>query len=204
MGQADHERRGERSMADESAEARGAAPPRVLVAGLGYRNLRDFSVGPRSVELLSALEWPDRVDVDDLSFNPIAVVHRFRDMAEPYGRLVLVASARRGGRPPGMVSVYRWDGALPDPEHVQARVAEAVTGVIDLDNLLVVLGQFEALPGEVVVIEVEPGVEDWGEKMTPPVQAGIEEAVRVARRTALADSLVRLPTSPLGGVTVSN
>lgn len=178
----------------------GAATPRVLVAGVGYRNLRDFSVGPRSVERLADLEWPDRVDVDDLSFNPIAVVHRFRDMEAPYDRLVLVASARRGGRAPGTVSMYRWDGRLPDPEHVQARVAEAVTGVIDLDNLLVILGQFEAAPNQVVVIEVEPAVEEWGEELTAPVQAGAEEAVRLARRTALADDLSSVPRAALGGL----
>lgn len=172
----------------------------MLIAGVGYRNLRDFSVGPHSVDRLAVQEWPAHVEVEDLSYNPISVVHRMRDQPEPYARLVAVASMRRGGRPPGSVAVYRWNGRLPDPEHVQARVAEAVTGVIDLDNLLVVLAQFEALPSEVVVVEVEPEVEDWGDELTEPVERALDEVLRVARRMALAERLDGLPMAALGGI----
>ena len=50
-------------------------------------------------------------------------------------------------------------------------MAEAVTGVISLDNLLIVAGFFDALPADVVVIEVEPEDEGWGEGFSPAVQA---------------------------------
>lgn len=171
---------------------------RVLVAGVGYRNLRDFSVGPRAADRLAELDWPADVDVDDLSYNPVAVVHRMAELEHPYRRLILVAAKRRGRRP-GSVTTYRWDGRLPAADNVQSRVAEAVTGVIDLDNLLVVLAQFEALPEEVIVVEVEPAVEEWGEGFSREVESGFDDAVEAVRSMALDDETRGVPTMSLGG-----
>src|SRR5262245_13371166 len=105
---------------------------RTLIAGVGYSNLSDLSVGPIVAEHLRREPWPDWVEVDDLSYGPVAVVHRFAEASPPFGRLVLVGAADRMAEP-ARVKCYRWEGILPHAEEVQARVAEAVTGVIDLD-----------------------------------------------------------------------
>ncbi len=147
---------------------------RVLVGGVGYRNLRDESLGPHVTDLLAG-RARDGVEVEDLSYGPIQLSHNLQDRT-PYDRLVLVSAVRRG-RVPGTIESYRWDGALPPPEQVQERVAEAVTGVISLDNLLIVCGALRALPGDVRVVEVEPSEEGWGEGFSAQVASRIPEVV---------------------------
>lgn len=161
----------------------GAEPVRVLIGGVGYRNLRDHSVGPIMADRLAALPWPPGVEVDDLSFGPIALVHRLQEAA-PYDRMVLVSSVERG-RTPGEAYCYAWSGALPPADEIQARVAEAVTGVISLDNLLIVCGYFGVLPDDVVLVEVEPVVEDWGPDLTPRVAASLDRVEALVREAAL-------------------
>jgi len=139
---------------------------RVLVGGVGYRFLRDESAGPWATEELAA-KAGDGIEVEDLSYHPVGFVHNLQER-EPYDRLVLVGAVRRG-RPPGTIEVYRWDGAIPDRDGVQQRVAEAVTGVISLDNLLIVTEALGAMPSDVRVVEIEPGPEGWGEGFSPAV-----------------------------------
>src|SRR5262245_57895386 len=157
---------------------------RTLIAGVGYSNLSDLSAGPLVAARLRRERWPAHVEVDDLSYGPIAVVHRFAEASPPFRRLVLVGAADRGGKA-ATVRCYRWEGVLPPPEEVQARVAEAVTGVIDLDNLLVVAQQFAALPEEVFVVEVQPVVTDFGLEPGPEVAALLPDVCCLARRVAL-------------------
>jgi hydrogenase maturation protease len=156
----------------------------VMVAGVGYTNLRDLSVGPVLVARLRELDWPDGVDVDDLSFGPIAVVLQMRDRPGHYQRMVLVSSVERGRVPGGPYS-YRWTGELPDPEEIQARVGEAVTGVISVDNLLIVAGHFGALPRDVIVVEVEPEDTGWGPGFTPAIEHILDATIDTVRRVAI-------------------
>jgi hydrogenase maturation protease len=145
---------------------------RVLVGGVGYRNLRDGSVGPYFADRLAA-SAADGIEVEDLSYHPVGLSQNLQERPR-YDRLVLVAGVRRG-RPPGTVEAYRWDGALPPPDEIQGRVAEAVTGVISLDNLLVVCGALGGLPEDVRVVEVEPADDGWGEGFSPEVEARLPD-----------------------------
>ncbi len=158
----------------------------VMIAGVGYTNLRDLSVGPVLVPRLREMEWPSDVDVDDWSFGPIAVVQRLEDRPGHYDRIVLVSAVGRG-REPGGVYCYRWRGDLPDAAQIQERVAEAVTGIISLDNLLIVAEHFGALPEDVVVVEVEPEDTDWGPGFSPRVEGSLEKVVDAVRRLAAGD-----------------
>jgi hydrogenase maturation protease len=158
---------------------------RTLIAGVGYSNLSDLSVGPVVAAQLRQGEWPTHVEVDDLSYGPVAVVHRLAEAVPPYTRLVLVGAVERG-RAGAEMRCYRWDGVLPGAEEIQARVAEAVTGVIDLHNLLVVTGHFGALPAEVFVVEVQPVATEFGMEPSPAVAAVLPEVRRLARAAALA------------------
>jgi len=175
---------------------------RVIVAGIGYRNLRDHSVGVAVADRLLERAWAGDVMVEDLSYNPIAVVQRLED--EPpdrrFVRAVVVAAVERGNRPPGTVTAYRWDGVLPDDEEVQRAVTEAVTGVIALDNTLVVTRHFGGLPDDVVVIEVEPGVQEFGDDFSEPVARVIDQVCELAATMATdASAVARLPSAGLGG-----
>ena len=176
---------------------------RVLVGGVGYRNLRDHSVGVAVADRLATRTWPDGVAVEDLSYNPIALVQRLEDepLDRRFERMVVVAGVSRPGRAPGTIEAYRWDGVLPSPEAVQAAVAEAVTGVISVDNTLVVTRQFGSLPPEAIVVEVEPASdEEFGEELSPTVGRLFDSLCeRVTALVLAQDASDRLPATPLGG-----
>ncbi|HLX55662.1 MAG TPA: hypothetical protein VKR83_01415 [Ktedonobacteraceae bacterium] len=168
---------------------------RVFIGAVGYSYLRDLSVGLAILKELQQLEWPAGVEIDDVGpGGPIAAVHRFRDVPL-YDRVILVGAVGRS-RQPGQVYCYRWDGRLPDHEEIQGRVGEGVTGVISLDNLLIVGGYFAIWPLDVVVVEVEPRDEDWGADFSEPVQAAIATAVQAVQLATVAP-LDGLSTSPL-------
>jgi hydrogenase maturation protease len=172
-----------------------AEPPAVLIAGLGYLFQRDHSVGPAVVTALREQAWPPGVEVEDLSFGPIAVVQRFQDRPDHFGRVVLISAVARG-RAPGGIYCYCWDGRLPSPEEIQSRVGEALMGVIDLDNLLIVGGQFRIWPPEVLVVEVEPCDVEWGADFSPAVRAALQPLLAMIRALALGE-IAGLGTSPL-------
>lgn len=155
-----------RQASSEAMRARGGK--RTLIAGVGYRNLRDLSAGNAIVDALVALEWPLEVEIEDLSYGPMDAIFRLREAS--FDRLIVVGAMARPGRIPGESYRRRWRYEPEPPEMVQARVAEAVTGVISLDNLLVICAHFEALPPEVTVIEIEPEDDDWGDGFSPRVE----------------------------------
>lgn len=146
----------------------GMSTTRTLIAGVGYRNLRDLSAGNAVVDALEALDWPPGVEIEDLSYGPMDAIFRLREAH--FDRLIVVGAAARAGRIPGASYRRRWQYEPEPPEVVQARVAEAVTGVISLDNLLVICAYFEALPDDVTVIEIEPEDDGWGEGFSPRVE----------------------------------
>ncbi len=150
---------------------------RVLVGGVGYRFLRDGAVGLHVTDQLGAAA-ANGVEFEDLGYHPVGFTQNLQDRPA-YDRVVLVGAIARG-REPGTVTAYRWDHALPSTKEIQERVSEAVTGVISLDNLLIVTEAFGAFPRDVRVVEVEPADEGWGEGFSPAIEAKlgeIEEAV---------------------------
>ncbi len=145
---------------------------RVLVGGVGYRYLRDGAVGPYMADRLAA-GATNGVEVEDLGYHPVGFTQNLQDRPA-YDRIVLVGAIARG-REPGTVTAYRWDRVLPSPKEIQERVTEAVTGVISLDNLLIVTEAFGAFPEDVRVVEIEPADEGWGDGFSPEIEAKLEE-----------------------------
>ncbi len=150
---------------------------RVLVAGVGYSNLRDLSVGPALVERLRQRPWPASVEVEDLSYGAIHVLHWLQEGQRLDALILLGATAR--GREPGSTHRYPWVAPAVTADQIQERVAEAVTGVISLDGLLVVLGYFGALPPRVTIIEVEPRDDDWGPDFSDVVDRALDDVERL-------------------------
>lgn len=180
-------------------DATGIAQPggAVLVAGVGYFNQRDLSLGPYVVPRLAAETWPDGVLVEDLSYGPVAVVHRLNEADPPFGRLIAVGAVDRGRSEPSPTA-YRWDRVLPPPDEIQERIGQALSGVVDLTNLLVVCEQFGALPAEVLVIEAQPVDTHYGLEPGDAMRSVVDEVCALARRLALAPSeeLADLPVGP--------
>jgi Ni,Fe-hydrogenase maturation factor len=138
---------------------------------------------------LAARSWPPEVSIEDISYNPIAVVQRLQDEPEErrFDVAIVAGALQRQGRNRGTLSVYRWDNQLPGQAEIQDAVAEAVTGIISLDNTLVVARHFGALPDTVVVIEIEPDAHEFGDDLTPAVAGALAEA------ESLVASLAREP-----------
>jgi hydrogenase maturation protease len=151
----------------------------VLVGGVGYTCLRDLSIGPLLVERLAARSWPEGVVVEDLSYGPIDVLFRLQG-SPPFDAAIFVTAVGRG-RAPGTLDRQPWRRPEETPDELQARIAEAVTGVVSLDNLLVILAHFGALPPRVTVLEVEPATDGWGTALSEAGMAALERAEAVVR-----------------------
>ena len=111
--------------------------------------------------------------MEDLSYGPVALSMNLKERPD-YDRLVVFGAVERG-RAPGTVEGYRWRGELPATDLIQERVSEAVTGVISLENLLVVCGALGGLPDDVRVIEIEPEDLGWGEGFSQTVSDKLPE-----------------------------
>jgi Ni,Fe-hydrogenase maturation factor len=176
---------------------------RTVIGGVGYRNLRDHSLGIMLSDELEAEARPPDLLVEDLCYGPVAVGQWLLDEARaaPIARAVFVtAVAREDGRPPGTICAYRWDRALPPDEEIQRAVVDAVTGVIRLDNTLIVTEWMKALPAETLVVEVEPLEHAFGDALSPAVAAAYPKVRDLVMRLALDEVLGRrLPAAPLGG-----
>ena len=155
----------------------GVATRRVLVAGVGYRNLRDLSLGPLAIERFGRSS--EAVDVEDLSYGPIDVLFMLQ-ARQPYAAAVFVTAVHRG-RAPGTVTRSRWAPSDIAPAALQERVAEAVTGVISLDNLLHICAHFGALPADVTLLEIEPLDDTWGEELSLEGRSALDSVVALAR-----------------------
>lgn len=152
---------------------------RMLVGGVGYRFMRDLSFGPLVVDRIRGEHWLTDVEIEDLSYAPVAIAQRWMD-SRP-GRLVLVGAVARGDRPAGTICRYCPTGVLPDPYEIQLRVGEALTGIISLDNLLVVSRAFGALPRDVEVLEIEPADSGWGDGLSTPLQSAVPKVIAALR-----------------------
>ena len=176
---------------------------RAVIGGVGYRNLRDHSLGIVMSEELEAHAQPPHLLVEDLSYGPVAVAQWLLDEARetPFTRAVfLTAIGREDGRPHGTISAYRWNHVLPSDDEIQRCFVDAVTGVILLDNTLIVTEWMHALPDETIVIEVEPLEHAFGDEMSPVVAESYADVRRLALLVATDEAAGRaLPVRPLGG-----
>lgn len=172
---------------------------RTLIGGVGYRNLRDHSAAFEILERLSLADLGPDVVVEDTSYNPIAIVQWLEGLPgdERFDRAIFVSSLDRG-RAPGTVTAYRWDGDMPPDDQVQQSVTEAVTGIIALENTIVIGTYFKVLPPEIVIVEIEPRDHEFGPELSEPVQGAIARVGPLVRRLAVEpDALDDLPVSPL-------
>ena len=128
---------------------------RVLIGIVGYYQfIRAYPLGPELMARLQAGSWPDGVSIKEMNWGPIAIVQDFQASAEQFDRVILVGAVDRG-LPPGTLSCRRWAGGILDALAVQRRVFEAVTGVISLDNLLIIGTHFGVWPETVITVEVQ-------------------------------------------------
>lgn len=165
------------------ANQASGSPARLLIGGVGYRWQRDASFGLAASDALAQMDWPPGVEVADLGYGAIYVAQDIADADPPYRRLILLAGVERG-RAPGQVYIYQWPGASPDQDEIQARIREAGAGVIDLDHLLCIAQHFQALPEDVLLVEVEPLDTHGGEGLSPEVDDLLPQIIEFVHKQA--------------------
>ena len=151
-----------------------AAPRDVLIGLVGYcQFVPSYPLGPELKARLRRVAWPqsDNVSISEMNWSPIAIVQEFQASAMGFDRIVLVALADRQ-LPPGSVTCRRWKGGQLAAQAVQERIFEAVTGVVNLDNLLVIGEHFGIWPQEVVTIEAQGPEAGLGDFILSEVAAG--------------------------------
>lgn len=128
---------------------------RISLGLVGYYPfIRGYPLGPELKARLDAQPWRHRVDIKEMNWGPVAIVQDFQASKVVYDRAVLIAAVQRGGAF-GAVTCRRWIGGELKVMDIQNRMFEAVTGIVSLDNLLVIGTHFKIWPKELIVIEVE-------------------------------------------------
>ena len=105
---------------------------RVFIGTVGYHILSNHSIGPILLPHLKQQDWPENVFIDELNWGPIAVVQQFEATEIPYDRIILLTAIERRERNIGDITIFQWQGQLPDEKQIQACVGDAATGVISV------------------------------------------------------------------------
>ncbi len=136
----------------------------VLIGIVGYSPVIDsYPLGPRLMDGLKArLESRRDVAVENMTWSPIHVVQRFQDEGAIRPKRVVLIGAAAISVAPGRVHGFRWTGGKVPGAAMQERIYEAVTGVVDLENTLIIGTHFEVWPDEVHCVEVDLPADTFG------------------------------------------
>lgn len=177
---------------------------KTFVGTVGYHILGNHSIAPTLLSELQKMDVPPYVKIDELNWGPVAVIQQFQAEEVPYERVVLLCAIERPDRNIGDITVFQWKGELPDEEQIQACMGDAATGVISVENLLV-LGQYWGIwRDEVYLVDVEPGEEIAGEQFTPDMQKQIPEIKKTVFELATRGLSVDAKVSYLFGDKIFN
>ncbi len=136
----------------------------VLIGIVGYSPVIDnYPLGPRLMDGLKArLESRRDVAVENMTWSPIHVVQRFQDEGAIRPKRVVLIGAAAVSVAPGRVRGFRWAGGNVPGAAMQERIYEAVTGVVDLENTLIIGTHFDVWPDEVFCVEVDLPADTFG------------------------------------------
>lgn len=141
---------------------------RVLVGLVGESPIvEEFPLGPFLARRLRAGPWPAgvQVEVEGMNWGALHVVQGLEGRRGEHARVVLVSCVQRGG-PPGRLRLALWGHETLPTLALQERIYEAVTGIVSLDNLLVIGEHFKVWPEEVLMVEVEAPQSLFGDIVT--------------------------------------
>lgn len=159
---------------------------KTFIGTVGYHILGNHSIAPMLLPELHKMDVPLHIEIDELNWGPVAVIQQFQAEEIPYQRVILLCAIERPERQIGEITVFQWKGGLPDEEQIQACMGDAATGVISVENLLVLGEYFGIWEEEVFLIDVEPGAEIAGEQLTPAMEKQIPEILNTVFQLATA------------------
>jgi hypothetical protein len=155
-----------------------------------------FSTLPRSFPLGSDLMAGLRsrlpgVQVENLTWGPMHVVQRFQQPDVPRPDRVVLVGAAAVCRQPGTVAAFRWRGGTLPPVAMQDRVYEAVTGVVDLENTLMIGAHFDIWPEPVWSVEADLPAETF-QRMVMAESDGCADDQALAAKLGFSPTLVTM------------
>jgi hydrogenase maturation protease len=159
---------------------------RIVVGGIGLPWLRDLDYGTQFIRRIEGEDWPKGVYIEDLSFAGHRVLDRLKEL-RPH-KVILVGAMPRDVDPAGTIRRYKLDHEpTEDPDiDLQERLAEAASGIIDLDHTLAICRWGKGFPPDTVVIEVEPGDRSFGLGFSDEVEATVDEVLAMIREEVAA------------------
>ena len=138
--------------------------PTVMVGIVGYSAVvESYPLGPKLLEELESIFGDNpNVILENFTWSPVHIVQRLQggEMTRP-DRIVLVGLAA-GSSKPGTVAVHRWVGGTQPEVKVQERIYEAVTGIVDLENTLMIGSYFNVWPDECLTVEADLAPDTFG------------------------------------------
>lgn len=160
---------------------------RILVGGIGLPWLRDLDFGAQFIRRVEGEDWPKGVYVEDLSYAGHRVLDRLKELRP--SKVVLVGCMPRDVDPAGTIRRYPLDLDEPMDDtdaELQERLAEAASGIIDLDHTLRIVRWGKGFPPDTVVIEVEPGDRSFGLGFSDEVEATVDKVLALIREEVAA------------------
>lgn len=136
----------------------------MMVGIVGYSAVvESYPLGPKLLEELENIFGDNpNVILENFTWSPVHIVQRLQggEMTRP-DRIVLVGLAA-GSSKPGTVAVHRWVGGTQPEAKVQERIYEAVTGIVDLENTLMIGSYFNVWPDECLTVEADLAPDTFG------------------------------------------
>jgi hypothetical protein len=136
----------------------------TLIGIVGYSPVVEaYPLGPRlMVGLERKLGRRSDVVVENMTWSPIHIVQRFQDEGAVRPRRLVLVGAASICEQPGRVRAFQWLGGTLPARAIHERVYEAVTGIVDIENTLMIGTHFEIWPGETYTVEVEFPADTFG------------------------------------------
>ena len=136
----------------------------MMVGIVGYSAVvESYPLGPKLMEELENIFGDNpNVILENFTWSPVHIVQRLQggEMTRP-DRIVLVGLAA-GSSKPGTVAGHRWVGGTQPEAKVQERIYEAVTGIVDLENTLMIGSYFNVWPDECLTVEADLAPDTFG------------------------------------------
>ena len=156
----------------------GAQAPDVLIGIVGYTPVVDaYPLGPKLMAALDArLAGRGGIAVENMSWGPIHIVQRFQDEGAARPRRLVLVGAASVSSSPGRVRAFRWMGGSLPAQVMQERMYEAVTGIIDIENTLIIGAHFGVWPDEAYSVEVDLAADTFGRMVIADSQGWASDA----------------------------
>ena len=143
----------------------------IAIIGMGNPFMRDEGIGVRVVQRLQQSELAQVVDVLDLGTSGISVLHEL----EGRDRVIFVDCTMMGAAP-GTLRRFTPDDVVSRKTQPGLSLHEG-----DLLHTLALARQLGVFPKDVVIFGIEPEVIDYGDELSPELQARLDEYVAAVR-----------------------